>query len=90
MRQTFHKRTDDLTALRKVLLKEIISGTLTVKDALTQMGAKYAAWIKYEIDNGEFAPNAPSTIARKGEGKHPLFDTGKMRGAVNFEVTKGS
>lgn len=37
---------------------------------------------------GEWQPNAPQTIARKGSDK-PLIDTGRLRGAVTYEVENG-
>lgn len=39
-----------------------------------------------EIKGGDFAPNAPSTLRRKGQGKQPLTDTGLTAARVAFEV----
>ena len=34
---------------------------------------------------GKLAPNAPSTIARKGHDK-PLIDTGTLKASIDYEV----
>jgi hypothetical protein len=41
--------------------------------------------VKRYFTEGELAPNAPSTIARKGSDR-PLIDTGALRRAVTFVV----
>jgi len=38
-------------------------------------------------NNGTFAPNAPSTIKRKG-GNHPLFDTGQLARSITCRLKK--
>jgi len=42
---------------------------------------------KYITDGGKLAPNAPSTIARKGSSK-PLIDTGSMLSSITYAVRK--
>ena len=42
---------------------------------------------KYITEGGNLAPNAPSTIARKGSST-PLIDTGSMLGSITYEVRK--
>lgn len=56
-------------------------------DILNLIGDGVSQLIRDEIDNGDFAPNAPSTIARKGTDK-PLIDTGTMRDAVGYWIEK--
>lgn len=41
--------------------------------------------IQEKIKSGNFSPNAPSTIKKKGSNK-PLIDTGHMRNSVNFVI----
>ena len=38
---------------------------------------------------GHWAPNAPSTILKKGSSK-PLIDTGAMMGAIRYEATQAT
>ena len=46
--------------------------------------------IQEKITDGSFAPNAASTVKKKGSSK-PLIDTGRMRQSVNYEIKqKGS
>lgn len=47
---------------------------------------KYARNIIYSND-GRLAPNAPSTIARKGDN-HPLFDTGQLARSITCQPVK--
>lgn len=47
---------------------------------------KYARRIIYDND-GRLAPNAPSTIARKGDN-HPLFDTGQLARSITCQAVK--
>jgi hypothetical protein len=44
--------------------------------------------VKRYFTEGNLAPNAPSTIARKGSDR-PLIDTGALRRAVTFVVRSG-
>lgn len=42
--------------------------------------------IKQQITRGQFVPNAPSTIRRKGSSR-PLIDTGNLRQSVHWGIT---
>lgn len=62
------------------------------KQALGVAGESMKSDIKDSIQNGNWTPNAPATVAakkRKGkvEPDHPLIDTGQMLAAVSYEVT---
>lgn len=65
--------------------KGIINGTVSPQEFLSSCGVNLKGQIQKEIRHGEFAPNAPSTIARKGSDK-PLIDTGRMRQSVDFVI----
>ena len=61
------------------------------KQALGVAGESMKSDIKDSIQNGNWTPNAPATVAakkRKGkvEPDHPLIDTGQMLAAVSYEV----
>ena len=47
---------------------------------------KYARQIIYS-NNGRLAPNAPSTIKKKGDN-HPLFDTGQLARSITCQAVK--
>lgn len=55
-------------------------------DKLAIQIENYARKIIYSND-GRLAPNAPSTIARKGDN-HPLFDTGQLARSITCRVIK--
>ena len=46
----------------------------------------YARDLIYSND-GRLAPNAPSTIAKKGDN-HPLFDTGQLARSITCQLVK--
>jgi hypothetical protein len=70
-----------------VELGTILKGTqMDGAKALGQMGLRMQDQLRYWMINGPWTPNAPSTIAKKGEGKAPLFDTKVMLRAIGQEV----
>lgn len=74
----------------------IIEGRLSDADQVHHaIGQVAAAAVKRRIVDGDFAPLAPATIAkRKARGRKsekPLTDTGQMRNAVTYVVrSRGS
>ncbi|MGJ3499940.1 hypothetical protein PsalN5692_04028 (plasmid) [Piscirickettsia salmonis] len=75
----FYKRS---LAIR---LGRVIRGTRSIDGQLIAIGEKMASDIKITITSGDFAANAPSTIARKGSDK-PLIDLGNMRSNVSYRI----
>ena len=65
--------------------KKAIRGDGDINVLLNSIGAHTKGLMQQEIRNGEFAPNAPSTIAKKGSSK-PLIDTGRMRQSVVYVI----
>lgn len=59
----------------------------TAKDILMSLGDMQKGLVQQTIVSGEFIENAPSTAKRKGDNT-PLFETGTMKEAVNFEICK--
>ena len=55
--------------------------------ALGEIGKTQKDYMQVEIDNGNFAPNAASTIRKKGSS-HPLVDSGTMRASINYVIEK--
>lgn len=59
------------------------------KAFLQDLGRQTVAEAKRIIkDGGELQHNAPSTIAKKGSGKPPLFDTGELEKHLSYEVSE--
>lgn len=86
MRQSFENHEAELQAACEEANKVIANGG-TAQQALQKIGVFTKGLVQQEIVDGGFAPNAESTIAKKGSEK-PLIDSGLMRESVNF-VIKG-
>lgn len=54
---------------------------------LKEIGIFQKDLIQEKITEGSFAPNAESTIRKKGSSK-PLMDSGRMRQSVNYVIQK--
>lgn len=84
MRQSFENHQSELQKACDEVNKTLASGGTAAK-ALDKLGVFCKGLVQEEIVNGGFAPNAESTIAKKGSAQ-PLIDSGTMRQAVNFVV----
>lgn len=90
----FDKYQERRGKLSKRLLKRIATGKITADDAAGLIGTQAVSDVRDSISTGPWAPNAPSTMARKlkkSKGKKasmikPLIDTGDMIGAVTYVV----
>lgn len=82
MAQAVDKNPKEIDALiTKAFQKELPQAVYSI------IGEGIAALIRKEIDSGDFVPNSPVTIARKGSDK-PLIDTGTMRDSVTYWTEK--
>ncbi len=92
MRQAREKNEGKIRDHIKKYTNMIFGGVLRTRQALLKLGAEFEGDLKREINEGKFAPNAPSTIARKTKagrrGDTPLRDTGQMAQSIKFEVGK--
>lgn len=86
MKQSFENHESELQAACDIVNQTISSGG-TAEQALNKLGVAAKGLVQEEIVNGGFAPNAESTIAKKGS-EQPLIDTGYMRQSVNYVVKK--
>ena len=87
LRQSVDDNTFILTVACEESLKSIVQGQGTARDALQMLGVLQTALIQDKIRNGDFVPNAPSTIRKKKSSK-PLIDSGLMRQSVRFIIKK--
>jgi hypothetical protein len=81
---TDNERTKIKTTLEK-LYGSVANGKLNADDAIERLGLFAQSGIRRYIANGDFAPNAESTIKRK-KSSRPLIDDGTMRSSIGFEV----
>lgn len=84
MRQTATNSKAKITKHANKALKSAIHGG-GAKEVLNSVGAFTKGRMQKEIRNGDFAPNAPYTIAKKGSSK-PLIDTGRMRQSIVYVI----
>lgn len=90
----FQKYKEERARLAKHLLKQISNGKISAGVAAETIGIKAVSQVRDSISTGPWAPNAPSTMARKlkkSKGKKanlikPLIDTGDMINAVTYLV----
>ncbi len=85
MAQTAQKHRRNTVELLKRNAKAVLNGQQSPKQGLGRIGVVYEGYIKDTIRNGDFAPNAPSTVLMKGSSR-PLIDTGLMRASVTSVV----
>lgn len=87
MRDSATKYEHDMGVIMVHLAKKVQDGE-NPDVALATLGEAYQQRVQAHIRSGEFEPNAPSTIARKGSSK-PLVDKGRhLVPGVRYEVLK--
>jgi hypothetical protein len=72
--------------IQKKITNNVMNGKITAEQALGQIGMALEGEIVKSIRNGNWAPNAPSTIARKGFDK-PLIESSLMWQSVSSKVS---
>jgi len=77
---------DEIKAMQDKLFKNVSEGKMSADTAIKKLGQFAQDGIKRYIMDGEFEPNAESTVQHKGSSR-PLIDTGAMRNNVRYKVT---
>ena len=87
MQRTADENKEVVTQFTEHLVGRMIDGKLTDDDVLKNLGMKYQALMQKTVRDAKSwaVPNAPGTIARKGSSS-PLIDTGRMVGAIRYEI----
>jgi hypothetical protein len=85
LRQSIDNNRANINAMGNAQLVKICRGEQTAQGALSALGAMQVGLVQKTIRDGDFEPNAPATIKRKGSDK-PLIDTGRMRQSVHYVV----
>ena len=86
MRDSVDDNIDSITKFCQAQIKGIANGSKDAESALNAIGVMQVGLVQKTIVEGNFVPNAPSTIAKKGSDK-PLIDTGLMRQSVHYVIT---
>ena len=84
MRNSVDNNEDTIKAMAQAQLKAVV-GEKSAQEALQAIGVMQVGLVQNEIRNGNFEPNLPATIARKGSST-PLIDTGQMRQSVRYFI----
>jgi hypothetical protein len=87
IRQTFDKYADELKAIGVELSASVMDGKITLEQGLFAWGQELVTMINDEINAGSnFEANTPERIAQKGEGLHPLQDSGRLQQSIKAVV----
>lgn len=86
LRKSVDENVDKINSFLQSKKDDLVSG-VSVEQVLKEIGIFQKDLIQEKITEGSFAPNAESTIRKKGSSK-PLIDTGRMRQSVNYEIKK--
>ncbi|TZE83540.1 hypothetical protein [Calorimonas adulescens] len=86
LRKSVDENADKINSFCKAQLQRLTKGE-TAEEILKQIGVFSKGLVQEKIVDGEFEPNAPSTIRRKKSDK-PLIDTGLMRKSVNYIIVE--
>ena len=86
IRNTVDNNEAKIQTKMKSCANELAEGATTGK-VLNELGVFGMDLLQKEIKNGEYVPNAPSTIEKKGSEK-PLIDTGLLRQSANYVIKK--
>lgn len=74
-----------ISSLGRRALGEIARGTRTLRGGLDLMGVFASGAVKRHMVSGDFEPNAPSTVKKKGS-RRPTIDDGQLRQAITSVV----
>lgn len=86
LRKSVDENVNKINSFMKAKVRDLTHG-VSGEQVLKEIGIFQKDLIQEKITSGGFAPNADSTIAKKGSSK-PLIDTGRMRQSVNYVIQK--
>jgi hypothetical protein len=81
------KEKEALARLQENLYKQVLHGTMSGEEALTEYGSRVQDGIKDNIVDGYYVPNSPETIERK-KSDRPLIDKGAMRESIRVTISE--
>lgn len=84
LRDSVDAHADEINSFLQSTKKNLLNGG-SAEAALKRIGVFQKGLIQKEIRDGDFAPNSPETIRRKGSDT-PLIDTGRMRQSINYVI----
>lgn len=89
LRSTFDAKKAEWNRLMARLITKVVAGHLDVVAALELVGQRAAGDVRNRItQGGNFVPNKPATIRRKGSSK-PLIDSARLLQSISHQVVTG-
>ena len=89
MQDTVNQHPEEVKALFKDAMSQIKHGA-EAQQILNQIGVTAVGMMQEQILDGQYAPNAPSTIRKKTKdgkvGDHPLIDTARMLQNIKYVI----
>ena len=86
LRDSVDANGDKINSFLQSMKKEILRGN-SAEDVLKKIGVFQKGLIQEQIVKGNFVPNSPATIRKKGSDR-PLVDTGRMRQSINYVIQR--
>ena len=87
LRQSLDNHHPEIEAFFREKVALLTNGSTTADQIMREMAVVLRGLIQDEIVEGDFTPNAPSTVKKKGSAT-PLVDTGHMRQSVLTIIDK--
>lgn len=87
MKQTRQRVEGRFARLLRRLYKQVVNGKVNPQNGLAKLGVDYEGEMKNTFTVGQFVPNKPATIKRKGSSR-PLIDTGHLRQSITSKVVR--
>jgi hypothetical protein len=88
MRSTYEDCKRDIIKKIESIKIRLFTGNFDARQFFTEMGAWFKGKVQEKIAQGDFVPNAPSTLAAKAPKTHPLINRGRMRQSIAFRLVK--
>lgn len=84
LRDSVDAHADEINSFLQSTKNNLLKGG-SAETALKRIGVFQKGLIQKEIRDGDFVPNSPATIKKKGSDR-PLIDTGRMRQSINYVI----
>ena len=84
LRDSVDAHGDEINSFLQSTKSNLLKGG-SAEIALKRIGVFQKGLIQKEIRDGDFVPNSPATIKKKGSDR-PLIDTGRMRQSINYVI----
>lgn len=87
MRGWADSNKENIKQTMQSVAQAVSSGKMNSEEAVERLGKHCQDGMQSYIRRGDFVPNSPVTIERKGSST-PLIDSGDMRRAIRYEVVR--